>query len=156
MLHRRQEMKILLLIIATACAWSFVSCAYSAASTAPTGTRTLPRGQWGEFETVREFVTLRSLASSHSMTGLVPIDAPHSRGADGRHEKLILVPSGSMITITRIVTGKYIDPDWNLNQTRGIYGTLETNGRAFRNVRVGIIASKGAALAYDRQIVSPL
>ena len=149
-------MKALILTIATACACSWVSCAYFAAVTAPTGVRTLPRSQWGEFETVREFVTLKSLASSRSMTGLVPIDAPQSRGVDGTYEERILVPKGTRITITRIVSEKYIGPDWNLNQTRGIYGTLETNGRVFRNVRVNIIASKGAALTYDRQIVSPL
>jgi len=145
-----------LTFFSTVCAFLAVSCAELAVMTAPTGTKTLPRSQWGEFERLREFVTLQPLALYPSTKGLVHMGERQSPGADGKLENQILIPRRSCITVTRIVLTKCVGPDWNLKQGRIIYGTLEMDGEALRDIHLSVIANFDDEPSYDRQIVSPL
>lgn len=143
------------LIVATTCVCLLVSCAEFAVMTAATETRTLSRSQWGEFEKVREFVTLQPLAFYPSTKGLVPIDQQQPRGADGKVERRILIPRASNITVTRIALTKFVDPNWNVKQGRIIYGILDIDGYILRDVHLNVIAEFDIEPTYNRQVVSP-
>jgi hypothetical protein len=145
-----------LTLFSIACVCLVSSCAYLGMMTLVETSRTLPKTQWGEFENLRQFVTLQPLAMYPSTKGLVPVGERQSPGPDGKLEYREIIPKGSVITVTRIVLYNSYDYNNRPKRSRIIYGTLEMDGVTLRDVSLSVIANFDDEPSYDRQIVSPL